>query len=267
MERASSRRPGQGIAFGSERVVHGACREVHDRDAYTVVADPANPRYRWGNYLQLTGVPVPELAVLETAFATELPASWPRCTFGWDDDLAGTTTAALASHFTAAGYTIDECVCLTLAPAALVVPVDADGVEVRPVVTDADWAAATANQHACRDDPPEVTDGRMAAFRRAVGAGAGCWMGAFDRAGHLAGDCGVFWHGPLARFQAVGVAPDVRRRGIAATLVAATVAAAEAVHPAGRYVILTGVDAPARRVYERLGFMPVARSVGAIRAP
>lgn len=105
----------------------------------------------------------------------------------------------------------------------------------------------------------------MAACRRAVAAGAGYWMGAFDRAGRLVGDCGVFWHGPLARFQAVGVAPDVRGRGIAGTLVAATVAAAEAAHPAGQYVILTGANAPARRVYERLGFVPVALHVGACR--
>ena len=76
-----------------------------------------------------------------------------------------------------------------------------------------------------------------------------------DPAALVAADLGIVVGDGLARYQDVGTRPEHRRRGLAAHLlgVAAQWAATQGVT---RFVIVTGVDNPAGRVYRGVGFEP-----------
>lgn len=253
-----------GIGFASEAVVHEACRAVLPRDGYVVVSDSTNLTYRWGNYLQCADVPE-DLRALEDRFDRELPHAAGRYAVAWDDDVACSTTARLVPRFVARGYRVEASVCLVCRPDDVPERPVPTGIAIRPLASERDWSRAVVNQLDCRDlgDDPGHVPLRMDAARRAVDGGRGLWLAAFDD-DELVADLGLFWGDGLCRYQAIGTKPSHRGRGIASALVehAARWAGHEAA--GSELAILTGMRSPARRLYERLGFVPVAVHAGAL---
>lgn len=125
-----------------------------------------------------------------------------------------------------------------------------EGVEIRPVRSDADAAAFGSVDVAAFDDPVEVAERFYAA--RLVGiegvAAFVAWKGA-----HPVGAAAAYLHDGAVGLLGVGVAPRARRRGVGAAI---TSRAARA-FPGADLVWLhpTGTSRP---LYERLGFRPVS---------
>jgi GNAT superfamily N-acetyltransferase len=96
-------------------------------------------------------------------------------------------------------------------------------------------------------------EAQLARYRRMAEAGLGAWLGAFVD-GRLVADLGLFCKGDIGRYQAVGTAPDYRRRGYAGSLV----------YEAGLWglrhlglrllVIVADAGSAAERLYRSVGF-------------
>jgi GNAT superfamily N-acetyltransferase len=148
------------------------------------------------------------------------------------------------------------------------------GIELRPLTPDelaraAELVFAIGNG---RSEAYRQFLHRRAAWQRdLVTRGLARFWGAFEDE-TLVGSLGLVRLGDdrrgtrLGRYQDVQTAPSHRRRGIAGALLA--VAAAEVV-TAGiePLVIKTGSGSEAERVYERVGFRTIERTVSACREP
>lgn len=235
------------------------------------VRTPSNPTYYWGNFM-LFGEPPAEgdLERWEDRFARHIgvPPAMSHVAFGWDgvDGELGAVEA-----FLDAGYQLNQSVVLT-ARAVKPPPRENMEVQIRPLLTDSDWAAALASKIECR--PPEhdlagystFAARQSASYRAMTRAGCGTWMGAWI-GGRLVADLGVFVKDDLGRFQSVGTHPDFRRRGICATLV--WHAARHAFKELGAHTLVMVADEHyhAARIYESVGFVARERQAGLQRAP
>lgn len=230
---------------GSEITEHGPLTLVRTRD---------NPTYRWGNYV-LVDDSDPDLSWVkaEELFRSAFPGE-ATVRFG----IAPSPPAVVLPGYIAR-LQLDGDVALTSeeAPSAAV----PDGVSVRPLDGDDDWAAAQElqrlnNGYADDDDLVFLTR-QVASLRGAVDRGSGRWFGAFA-GDSLVGGLGVFGDGgPDARYQSVDTHPDWRRRGVASALLAVAGRWALDALGAQRLVIVAERDSGAMRLYERLGFTEV----------
>lgn len=239
--------------------------EVIDRGDYVVARSPRNPTHYWGNLLLFNHAPRPgELTQWRDLFAAEIgrPLQTEHVLLAIDlpEDEVGDLTGLLEP-----GLEPLRSLVLT-ARRPCPPPVQESGTVVRTITEDWEWEQAWENQVACRD-PVHELEGyqlfkrrQMERYRRMTQAGLGAWFGAFDR-DRLVGDLGLFAQEGLARFQAVGVHPDYRRRGICRTLL----------HHASRYgfdrlgtqelVIVADPDYHAAPLYQSAGFAPRERLV------
>lgn len=140
-------------------------------------------------------------------------------------------------------------------------PPGPDGVEVRRLSSDADWARATdfAGRMAVIEwgaGARDYTDWRYAHYRRSVELWGGGFFAAFAGA-EVVGCLGVVDGGDILRYQDVQVAPSYRRRGIARHLCAWAFerAGAGGGRPA---IIVAQAGAVAEGMYRRLGFEHVS---------
>ena len=268
----SSVRP-RSLGWATDLAVLAPSATFEARDGHLVVRTPGNPGYYWGNFLLFPAAPGPgDLARWEAAFTAAFGHE-PRVrhtTFGWDDP-AGTEGAI--AEFVAAGYEPYASVVLSAGVDDLRRPPrHADDVVVRPLASDADWAQALVNQVACREDGHAEAAylpfkrAQMAAHREAMEAGHGRWYGAF-RGDRLVADCGLYVQDGLARFQAVGVAPDARRQGVCGALVLAVARDGVEALGARTLVMAAEPDAPAEGIYRAIGFRPTERQLGVCRWP
>lgn len=102
---------------------------------------------------------------------------------------------------------------------------------------------------------------RFAQYTPLLDARAGTWWAARDGA-MAVGAAGIFAVGDLARFQNVVTRASHRRRGVCSDLCGAMLADQAARHLGGRVVIVA--EGAAERVYQRLGFTPIAAQWAAI---
>jgi ribosomal protein S18 acetylase RimI-like enzyme len=232
--------------------------EVIDRGDYVVARSPLNPTHYWGNLLVFPRAPLPgELAAWRERFAAEVgrPPTTEHVSLALDlpEAEVGDLTRVMEPGFEAV-----RSVVLTSREPCF--PSEwPEGIEVRALSGDDDWKQALENQVACRDARHELEGYRLFKrrqldrYRRMIGAGLGTWFGAFEGE-RLVGDLGLFAREGVGRFQAVGVHPDFRRRGICRAML----------HHASRYgferlgaevlVIVADPDYHAARLYESSGF-------------
>ncbi len=144
---------------------------------------------------------------------------------------------------------------LMLRPAGGTAPPDPEGLEIVEAHDDAtmrDFAQALADAY-------PAPDGGFFATRRVLDApGTRCWVGYVD--GHPVATSGAHVHGGCVQVDWIATHPDVRGRGIGAALAwRATLADPDA--PA----VLLASD-PGQPVYERMGYLRIARFTGWIGA-
>ena len=235
--------------------------EVVDRGGYIVARTPANPTYRWGNYLVFPAPPGPgDLARWCDLFAAELgdiPGVVHQA-FAWDGVDGDRGDIA---PFREAGFDDWRCVTLSTETPPAARAVDA---ELRSLETDADWERllelATVQNDAEPDDQREDADAHHlfmtrynADRRRWVANGNARWFGAF-RDGRLVSSLGLIVGGGLGRYQSVDTHPEHRRQGLGGALIAHAGREAIASMGARSLVIVAEEDADAYRLYTALGF-------------
>jgi GNAT superfamily N-acetyltransferase len=234
---------------------------VTDRDDYTVIETPDDPTYYFGNLLVLPAPPqVGEVAYWTRKFAAELDDPEIRhVALRWDG-IAG--DAGARAELETAGFTLDTGVVMTAprisAPSTMF---EIRPLAVREMAATAELAFAIGDHH---DETMRTFLARRAAWQQAlVGSGKAMWWGAFDRDA-LVGSLGLVALGERARYQDVQTASTHRKRGIASALL---VAAANALLPVVKQLVIVAEQNAARRVYERAGFAVIETVVSACRYP
>ncbi len=223
---------------------------VTEHADYTAIHTPSNPTFYWGNCLIFNCAPrLEDTDNWLKAFKAEHGGA-KHVAIGWDEDAPGDT-----SGFLAAAPGLEFGVSSVLTATALHAPryPNADA-ELRPLYSDADWAARLELTTAVKDYGAEYLSRENINRRRQVQSGRGAWFGAFLE-GRLVSSMGVFnTGGGLGRFQTVDTHPDYERRGLCSTLL----------HHAGQYalehldvtelVIVADPAYHAQRIYESVGF-------------
>src|SRR5512140_3296021 len=256
----------QSLGLATDLALIATRGRVVDRGTYLVAVTPDDPGYHHGNLLVLPGPPRPgELVPSIELFAREVAVdpAIRHVTLCWD---GVTGELGAAGELAGAGFAIDTTLVMTARTvhAAAVPP----GIELRLLGPD-ELARAAELAFAVGGDEHEATRQflhRRAAWQRdLVTRGAAHFWGAFDDR-TLVGSLGLVKLGRLGRYQDVQTAPSHRRRGIASALLSA--AAGEATR-AGveQLVIKTRSGSEAGRVYERVGFRTIERTVSACREP
>jgi ribosomal protein S18 acetylase RimI-like enzyme len=242
---------------------------IADRTTHLVVRTPANPGFRWGNFLLFKAPPRRgDAARWAGVFAGEFPdATYLALGVDGTDGYTGD-----ADELAELGVTTEVNTVLTATRLTAPARQDPDTV-VRPLAGDNDWAEAGELRIACNDDGALSADHReflerqLTEYRRLCDAGLGTWFGAFVN-GKMRCGAGLFSDGSgPARFQDVETHPAHRRRGLASALV----------HHAGRcgldelgartLVIVADPDYHAIRIYRALGFTDSEQQVRLHRAP
>ena len=236
---------------------------VTDHGDHLVVRTEANPTFWWGNFLLVRR---PPRATRSTAGPhASRRSSRTRSTERSPSPSAGGDTDAWAAQ----GWDVEVDVDLatTSVPAGADVP---DGIRLgplRPTTTGSSRrrsAAATPR----RTGATAASSSSGAGPRRSAGlveSGRARWFGAFDD-DRLVANLGIVRLGDLARYQDVVTLESHRRRGIAGALVRAAGEWALRTPPWGRLVIVAEDGGPAIGLYQRAGFVEVARHVGASRS-
>ncbi len=237
------------------------------RERYLLVRTPANPGFRWGNFLLFPAPPRTGDAVgWRAAFAAEFPGAG-HLTFGVDG-----TRGDRGDPGELAGLGVTAQVSTVLAAQQLSEPAPPkEEMVCRPLVGDNDWAQAAELRFACygRGDPAhqEFTERQLGEARELCRRGHGTWFGAFigDR---MRSSCGVITDGSgLLRFQSVETDPSYRRRGLASRLVYAAGQYGLAVLGAQTLVIVADPDDVAIGIYRSLGFADAEHQVQLEREP
>ena len=264
----------RGLGLRTELFFWGLGGEVRAYDHHMVVRTPDQPDYFWGNLLILPDAPdVGDEARWPELFAREI-GSEPdvrHMVFQWDT-VDGSPGAA--DRFVPLGFSLDRSEVLsTRTPCTA--PRRNPAIEVRELRSDADWHALLELSVLCRDPAysedlfREFITARQRTYRRWTQAGHGDWYGAFleDR---LVADLGLFdTGGGLGRFQAVETHPELRRRGICATLVSEVSRRALESGVFHELVMVAQEDDAhgAGRVYRSVGYRPIERMAALTRFP
>lgn len=233
--------------------------DVIDREDYLLVRTPADPEFRWGNFLYVPSAPEPAgIARWIDVFAAEFPDAGHVAIGVEGQRLDGEVLAACAE----AGLNHEATIVLTATEPRPPARSNHDAL-IRPLWTDEDWEQAQCLRRIVDDDPGSVEfqARRMAEKRALCERGHGQWFGAFVD-GRMVSGLGVFSDGSgVARYQDVETHPGCRNRGLAGTLV----------HHAGTYavrrlgatvlVIVADPGCHAVRIYRSLGFSDSCRQL------
>jgi len=237
---------------------------VTDHGDHLVVRTEANPTFWWGNYVLVpTAARADEVDHWVARFEEEFPDAHHRAV-GFAQP--GGDTDAWAER----GWEVEGDVDLatTEVPVGGDVP---DGIRTRPLEGDDDWAQSATvgagdTEEAQREGRLVFEQRRVAAQRGLVESGRARWFGAFD-GDRLVARLGIVRLGGLARYQDVVTLESHRRRGLAGALVRAAGEWAFEDPAVGRLVIVAEDGGPAIGLYQRAGFVEVARHVGVSRPP
>ena len=237
---------------------------VTDHGDHLVVRTEANPTFWWGNFV-LVAAPAraDDVDRWVARFQEALPDAEHRA-------IGFTQPGGDLGAWAARGWDAETDVDLTTTtvPTAADLPGD---LHVRPLETDDDWEQSA--QVGARDVPEPQRDDRLvferrraAAERGLVESGRARWFGAFDGEQCVA-NLGIVRLGELARYQNVVTLESHRRRGLAGSLLRAAGEWAFQ-DPAIRRLVLVAADAgPAIGLYQRAGFVEVARHAGVEKPP
>lgn len=231
---------------------------VEDHGDHLVVRTESDPTYIWGNHL-LVFDEVNDADRWIAAFADAFPTV-THVAIGFAQ--APTDEAAWRRR----GLELHAEEPLVGAARRCAAP---EGIEVRPVATDAEWEelielqATLGEQTAPSERYLTFTRGRWEVRRPLSESGQALFLGAWadDR---LVGHVGIIDCGPVARYQNVVTRSDYRRRGIAAHLVGECSAWATE-RGRARQLIMADEGSVAARMYAGLGFVSDGEVVGAQR--
>lgn len=229
---------------------------IEDHEDHLILRTPANPAYRWANFLLLASPPAHgEVERWVDRFQAAFPAA-PYLAIGVDSPSGD---AGAGDDLIDAGLNIKVDTVLTAqtlrAPRRRL-----ERAELRRAASDADWeAAVTLRVQTAEDgDAAEVEQfvaREMRAIRNVCERGRGAWFGAFDR-GKLLASLGIFEASPgVARFQSVDTHPEHRRRGLASSLLFAAGEWARLALGAKTLVIAADPDYFAIDIYRAAGFV------------
>lgn len=230
----------------------------HAHENYLVIRSPSNPTHYWGNYLVLERPPqAQDFAHWLEVFAAEIgtPPTVNHILLAWDKE-----TPNLEPHIPE-GFTLEHSVVLATTAVHAPPKVNLEA-EIRPIVSDLDWAQVLECQVAARypyylEAPYRIFKQQsMARYRRMVEAGHGLWFGAFLQ-GQVVADMGIFYEGTVGRFQAVGTDPNFRRLGLCGTLVWRVAQFALEEWNLETLVMIADETYHAAKIYESVGFKPL----------
>jgi GNAT superfamily N-acetyltransferase len=235
---------------------------VIDHGDHLVVRTEANPTFWWGNFVLVYGAArAADVDHWVSVFEREHPDATHRA-------IAFTEAGGDGAAWAERGWDVETDVDLasTTLPSGAGAP---DGIHVRELVGDDDWEQSA--EVGGSDAPADRRDGRLeferrraAARRELVESGRARWFGAFD-GDRLVSNLGIVRLGDLARYQDVVTLAGHRRRGIAGALVRTAGRWALEDRSVTRLVIVADLDGPARGLYERAGFVEVARHMAVSR--
>ena len=249
----------QSLAIQTDLIFARFAGKIIQRNNYIVVQTPSNPGYHWGNFIIFEFAPRSnDLGNWIETFKAEFPyyKTLTHMAFTWDSQEPGETR-----NFVDFGFSLEKSKVLATQNVKPPPHPNPD-VEIRKILSDADWEAATANQIAT----VEVDYGpnydtfkkrQMANYRAMQEAGLGQWYGAYINS-KLVGDLGVFFENDKGRFQSVGTHPDYQRHGVCGTLVYEV--SKQALLNASKLVIVADEEYHAARVYESVGFKMVEKN-------
>ena len=241
--------------------------EVSDLGEYLHIRTPSNPTYYWGNFLLFKNPPLEgDFERWNALFKGHFPES-QHVALGIDGTRGET---GQLQPFLTAGFDLEKSVVLTAtqthAPARMNLEV-----EVRPLKTDADWAAALELQILCRDTQHTLESYRvfktaqLKNYRLLTDLGLGEWFGVFltgkQEKGKLVADLGIFFSSEMARYQVVETHPQYRRQGLCGRLV---FEASQYAFAKGAEILVMVADPEyhAARIYESVGFAVAEIQVG-----
>jgi GNAT superfamily N-acetyltransferase len=233
---------------------------ITDRGDHLVVERPDAPSWAYGNFLALPRAPAPaDVPRWIERFAAELGTE-RTVALRWDDPTGeDAAIEALRAH----GFRID--VNEVLAATDVLAPLHAlpmralESGEVLSTVILA-WQLSERHDETMR----QLLHARAAWYADLVDRRLASFWGAYD-SGKLIASVGLVRLGALGRYQDVQTLPAFRRRGLAGALLAAAAREARA-YGVKRFVIFCEPGSDAARVYRRIGFEPVERTVLARRA-
>jgi len=247
----------QSLGMATEAMFAAFDGAVIDRGDYVVVSTPKNPTFFWGNHLIFPEAPRPsDLEPWTKIFERELPNCAHRAFMCDRTDGEGFDYEPLRAH----GFIPDPSCIMRLdadpkGPSAEIVSLDKPPFDLLD-------ACFTNGREGYRRFLAIQID-RYAAM---IALGLGRWFAVMHEGSPIA-TCGIFSHPlPCWRFQLVAVHPDHRRRGHAASLVAAVCLRARRIRTAP--IILGCVpETAAQRIYARLGFAPIEHTIAIVRPP
>jgi GNAT superfamily N-acetyltransferase len=246
------------------RVLEGS--KLTEHPDCVVVRSPANPGFRWGNFLLLRGWPrAGETLDWIERFKKEFPDA-DYVALGLDVPGTRDADAKAEAELRDAGFSSDVATVLT-ATAVGRPRHENHTADLRPLASDDDWRQANELAITCFPGGPaeqEFVSLRTAGRRQLAETGHGAWFGAFlgDR---LAAQLGVFAMPPtpgpapapsdgVVRFQDVQTHPGARRQGLAGSLLFAAASYAADVLAARTQVIVADPAGEAIRLYRSMGF-------------
>lgn len=229
---------------------------IKERPEYFVIRMPSNPTFYSGNILLFKSSPrLGDYQKWIDAHVNEFGPAAGHVGFGWDTEERGETEAFSKNGFS---INVESVLQLVKLKATKIPGVD---VEVRRIVSDADWHAVTELQILVSED--EVPTGNFRDFkvglfktyREISENGHGDWWGAFSGS-TLISDMGLYFDESfqVGRFQAVETHPDYRRKGVCSSLLHNVIKHAIDSVEARDLVICTENNSDAIRVYKALGF-------------
>lgn len=194
---------------------------VEDAGDCWIVRSPRNPQHWWGNFVLVKERPSYEASPAWMERSLALFGESRTFVLGVDGTAGSPGDLPwFAEH----GCTV-EAMAVTTATSVHAPRRTNEACECRALATDDDWAASVELRMRCLDDDldpvayREYARARTAAYRAMASRGDGQWFGAFLE-GRLVAQMGLYRAGEgLARFQGVETDPDVRRQGLAGTLV------------------------------------------------
>jgi ribosomal protein S18 acetylase RimI-like enzyme len=164
----------------------------------------------------------------------------------------------VAPRLDAAGFTVERRIPLMVCTPPDLRPIPApDGVAVRLPAGDGEYLAAASAQHDAYEELEPAGPDDAARLRRLADGGGVVVVAVVEATGEAAGAgvCDAIHHG-FGELAGIGVRSRFRRRGIAAAI---THRLARAAFAAGATTVFLTPGGPAeQRIYQRVGFTPIA---------
>lgn len=254
------------LCLETDRAAMGDLSVYEDRGDHVAMRTPSEPGYWYGNCVILRGegIDLPaQVALFEAAFpgADHVLLQW---------DVPDMDPGRLSRALEGTGLSLDRAEAMSRSGPPHPAPLP-EGLIIRQVRTDADWAAVVALQTGIglEEDRngaeyPAFIAARFAAKRRQMEAGMGARFGIWEGP-ELVAEMGVVLTPSLVRYQDVGTRASHRRRGLCAALLSHVGRWAEGQRPGATQVIVADEGSAGGRVYRKAGFRRAETVLAAVK--